>query len=188
MGNVWSPGITDYNSVKIPVSTTITSIDAGVWYCNSSKDEPSCNVFCAKAWQGGGKLNAAVALIAGSDCDDVDGITVYKGNNAKTNVKKLLPGDMMVISQVGPLKNVKPWVTSDKASISGAFFKGNYDTDDCVDDECIEIDVEEFWFIDNFVYYFDQAGFVTIAFTGSAGKTKIYDALAVTSTAKVTVL
>jgi hypothetical protein len=33
------------------------------------------------------------------------------GNNAKTNVKKLLPGDMMVISQVGPLKNVKPWVT-----------------------------------------------------------------------------
>jgi hypothetical protein len=187
MGNTWSPGNTDYNSVKIPVNTTISSINVGDWYCNSVGNPPSCNYFCAKAWQGGGKLNAAVALIAGSECDAVDGITVYKGNNAKTNVKKLLPGDMMVISQVGPLKNVKPWVTSDKASISGAFYHANYLTDDDFVGQT-NVDVEEFWFIDNFVYYFDQAGFVTIAFTGSAGETIVYDTLESTSAAKVTVL
>jgi hypothetical protein len=68
-------GNTVTNSVQIPVSTTITSMDARYWYCNHG-GVPDCNYFCTKAWQGGGKLNAAVALFAGG-CDAVDGITVY---------------------------------------------------------------------------------------------------------------
>jgi hypothetical protein len=61
-------------------------------------------------------------------------------------------------------------VTSDKASISGAFY------------HAVVRDDKEFWFIDNFVYYFNQAGFVTIAFTGSAGSTQVFDTLEFTST------
>ncbi len=149
-------GNTHFNSVKIPVNATITSIDTGYWYCNTIYSL-QCNSFCAKAWQVGGRLNAAVALIA-DDCDALDGITVYKGNNAKTNVKKLLRGDKpMVISQVGPLKNVKPWVITDKASVSGAFYNP-------ADDQG---DIEEFWFIDNFVYFFDQAGFVGVCWANT---------------------
>lgn len=182
MGNGWSEGNTEYNSVKIQVNNTSTSINDGYWYCNAAGSH--CNYFCGKAWQANGKLNGAVALFGDDNCDDVDGITVYKGNNAKTSVKKLMPGDMMVISQVGPLKNVKPWVVTDKASITGAFYHFNAVVDDNVGNE----EHEQFWFIDKFVYYFDEAGYVTIAFTGSAGETMVYETLESVNAAKASIL
>lgn len=112
--------------------------------------------FCAKAWQVPGKGYYAAAGITDQDTAGITTLKGFKGNGAKTTTaKNLNPGEVFVVSQVGPLKNPKPWAVSDKASIAGAIF----------DDQLL--------FVNTFLYYFDEQGSVTVGYSGSAGETFI---------------
>jgi hypothetical protein len=148
MGNI--------NSGKVPIEGN--SINAGDFYCVPTDTAASTILLCAKAWLVPGKGYYAAAGIGDSNSDSITTFKAFKGNGAKTTEMYLEPGDVFVVSQVGPIKKALPWVVTDKSSVAGAIFE----------------DLDQLLFADFLLYYFESDG-VTVGYSGSVGYTGLWN-------------